>query len=118
MMSVACPGILLKESLPVMIAGKRFTALIGSGSSETYISPSANATFSVDFYQSPNKVQMASSAVKVKSVGLCLANVTVNSVTYPSTKLNAFYPLCCNIILVFNVIISVEFSNSVEPLLI
>jgi len=99
MMSAACPGSLLKASLPVMIDGKRFTALIDSGSSESYISTTAKATLSLDIYPSSHKVQMASSAVKVKSAGFCLADVTVQGVKYPSTKLNVPDSLCCDVIL-------------------
>jgi len=56
MMSAACFWSLLKASLPVMICSKRFTASIDSGSSETYISPSA--TLFLDIYLLSHKAQM------------------------------------------------------------
>jgi len=97
-MSAACPGSLLKASLPVMIDSKRFTALIDSGTSESYISTSAKATLLLDIYPWSHKLQMASSAVNVKSDGFCLADVTVLGVKCPSTKLNVFDSLCCDVI--------------------
>jgi len=65
-MSAACPGSLFTASLPVVIGGKRFTALTDSDRSESYISSSANATLSLDIYRLSHKVQIATSSVKVK----------------------------------------------------
>jgi len=77
MMSAACPGSLLKASLPVMLKGKTLTASVDSGSSESYISSSMSTKLDLNVYPSSHEVQMALSSVRVKSFGFRLVDITM-----------------------------------------
>ena len=97
--TAACPGSLIKSSIPVNINGKCFTALIDSGSSESYVNYNVCKKLNLDIYPSQCEVQMASSTMKMKSKGFCLADVTIKGVKYESTRLNTFENLCSDVIL-------------------
>ena len=70
--------------------GKYFTALVNSGSSESYVNYNVCKKLNLGIYPSQWDVHMASSIMKVKSKGFCLADVTIKSVKYESTTLNIF----------------------------
>jgi len=100
MMSTACPGSLLKASFPVMIDGKRFIAVIDSGSSENYLSSWASATLTLDIYSSSHEVQKASSLVK--SEIRCLADVTAKRRDVHVNKVEWFWHSLLHAILRLN----------------
>jgi len=87
----ACPGDLIKASIPVIVGGKVLTALIHL---ETICSK-LNSTL----YPSSHQVRMTSTSVKVKSLGFCLTDIVVEGRKYALTRLNVLPTICCDIIL-------------------
>ena len=97
--SAACPASLLPASLPVSISGTSLTALVDSGSSESYINSNVCTKLNMEVYPTSQQVQMAATTMKVKSDGFCLVDLVHNGMKYPSTRLNVFQDLCSDIIL-------------------
>jgi len=60
----ACPGDLTKASISVIVGGKVLTALVDSGSSESYIHSSICSKLNLTLYPSLHQVRMASTSVK------------------------------------------------------
>ena len=73
--SMACPENSLRSAILVNLNGKNLTALIDSGSSESYITSKVFKGQRLKVYPSRNKIQMASSAIKMKSNGFCLVDL-------------------------------------------
>ena len=66
--SAASPASLLPASLPVTLNGTKVTALVDSGSSESYVNSNICDKLNLHIYPtSTHQVQMASTAVKIKS---------------------------------------------------
>lgn len=97
--TAACPGSLIRASMDVYIKGKKLTALIDSGSSESYISLHTSKRLNLNVIPSNHSVQMASASMKMKSSGFCLTELIIDSVKYEATKLNVLDNLCCDVIL-------------------
>ena len=97
--TAACPGSLLKSSLSIKVNDKHLTALIDSGSSESYINSKVCRNLQLEIYPSESEIQMASSAVKTKSSGFCLVDVVIKDTAYESTRLNVLENLCSDVIL-------------------
>ena len=58
------------------------------------------AKLKLDVYPTAaRQVQMASTAMKIKSTGFCLADLKIGDTAYPSTRLNILENLCSDIIL-------------------
>ena len=77
--TAACPGSLIKYSIPVSINGKCFTALIDSGSSESYVNYNVCKKLNLDIYPSQCEVQMASSTMKLKLKGFFSLMLRLNA---------------------------------------
>jgi len=84
----------MKASIPVIVV---FTALIDSESSESYIHSSLCSKLKLTLYPSSHEVRMASTSVKVKSLGFSLSDIVVRGSKYALTRLNVFPTLCCDI---------------------
>ena len=97
--AASCPGSLLQASLPISVNGKKLTALIDSGSSESYVNSKVCKTLKLEIYPSERQVQMASSTTKIKSCGFCVVNLKLIDVSYESVRLNVFDNLCSDVIL-------------------
>ena len=97
--AASCPGSLLQASLLISVNGNKLTALIDSGSSESYVNSEVCKTLKLEIYPSERQVQMASSTTKIKSCGFCVVNVKLKDASYESVRLNVFDNLCSNIIL-------------------
>ena len=78
---------------------KNLTALIDSGSSESYINSKVSKDLKLKVYLSRSETQMASSAMKMKSNGFCLVDLELKGNKYELTRLNVFENLCCDVIL-------------------
>ena len=101
--ATSCPTSLSPASLQVSINGRFLTALVDSGSSESYMNSNCLyvcAKLKLDVYlNAARQVQMASTAMKIESTGFCLADLSIGDTAYPSTRLNILENLCCDIIL-------------------
>ena len=92
--AVACPGSLAISSLRVYINGTKLTALVDSGSSESYINSNASKKLRLKIIPSNHSLQMASVAIKVKSFGFCVMSIIINNTKYEATRLNILNNLC------------------------
>ena len=90
---------LLQASLPISVNGNKLTALIDSGSSESYVNSEVCKTSKLGIYPSERQVQMASSTTKIKSCGFCVVNVKLKDASYEAVRLNVFDNLCNDVIL-------------------
>lgn len=97
--SAACPASLIPATLKISINGTKLTALVDSGSSESYIGSNVCTKLKLDAYPATHQVQMASTAMKIKSTGFCLADINIGETQYPSTRLNILENLCSDVIL-------------------
>ena len=88
--SMACPGNLLRSAILMNLNGKNLTALIDSGSSESYINSKVSKDLKLKVHPSRCEIQMASSAMKMKSNGFCLVDLELKGNKYDSTKPNVF----------------------------
>ena len=98
-LSAACPGSLLPASLPISVNGTRLTALVDSGSSESYINSFICKKLNLDVYPTSHQVQMASTSMKIKSTGFCLVDIHIHKSKYDAIRLNSFDDLCSDVIL-------------------
>ena len=96
---MACPGNLLRSAILVNLNGKNITALIDSGSSESYINSKVSKDLKLKVYPSRREIQMESSTMKMKSNGFCLVDLELKGNKYESTRLNVFENLCSDVIL-------------------
>ena len=88
--SMACPENLLRSAILVHLNGKNLTALIDSGSSESYINSKVSKDLKLKVYPSRSEIQMASSAMKMKSNGFYLVDLELKGNKYESTRLKMF----------------------------
>ena len=93
------PKSILRSSLPVKFRGKHFTALIDSASSESYVNSKLCEDLNLKVFPCRCEIQMASSAMKMKSNGFCLVDLELKGYKYKSTRLNVFENLCSDVIL-------------------
>ena len=97
--AASCPASLSPASLQVSINGSFLTALVDSGSPESYMNSNVFAKLELDVYPTAaRQVQMASTAMKIKLTGFCLADLKIGDTAYPSTRLNILENLCSDII--------------------
>ena len=84
--SAACPASLLPVSSPVTLNGTKVTALVDSGSSESYVNSNICDKWNLCIYPTfTHQVQMASTSVKIKSKGFCFVDIVNNGTKYPAT---------------------------------
>ena len=98
-LSAACPGSLLPASLPISVNGTRLTAVVDSGSSESYINSFICKKLNVNVYPTSHQVQMAFLSMKIKSTGSCLVDIHIHKSKYDAIRLNLFDDLCSDVIL-------------------
>ena len=101
-LSAACPGSLLPASLPISVNGTRLTALVDSGSSESYINSFICKKLNHNVYPTSHQVQRASTSMKIKSTGFCLVDIDIHKSKYEAIRLNLFHDLCSDVILGLN----------------
>ena len=93
----ACSGSSIKASLGVSVNGIKLTALVDSGSSESYTNSDTSKKLGLKPISSNHNVQMASAAMKMRSFGFCVVDMTINGKKYEATRLNVLDNLCSNI---------------------
>lgn len=93
------PDALKQASAMVSIGEKTLTAVIDSGSSDSYISESIAKHLDLHIYPSTQDVSIALSSLKSHVVGHCYVDITLNKHVHPSCHLGILKNLCSNIIL-------------------
>ena len=96
--TAACPGSLLKSSLPIKANKRHSTALVDSGSFECYMNSKVCRDLGLEIYPSESEIEMASSTAKTKSRRFCLVNVVIKDNAYESTRPNVLKNLCSDAI--------------------
>ena len=111
--TAARPGSVLKSSLSIKVNNKHLTALVDSGSFESYI----NSKVGRNLVPSESEIRMASSTAKTKSRGFCLVNVVTKDTAYESTRLNVLKNLCSDVIFRIRRILGLDFQSQHQRLI-
>eukprot|EP00794_Sanderia_malayensis_P010294 gene10294-11355_t len=85
--SAACPESLAQASVDVSISGNRLTALIDSGSTDSYINESIANKLDLKFHPSAQNISMAQTSLKAHVIGHSFTDITIDGSTYPSVRL-------------------------------
>jgi hypothetical protein len=83
----SCPESLKQESVMVSVGNKTLTALVDSGSSDSYISESMAKHLDLYIHPSTQDVSMVLSSLKSHVVGHCYVDIALNEHVYPSCRL-------------------------------
>ena len=94
----SCPDSLKQASVKVSV-GTKLTALVDSGSSNSYISERIAKYLNLVVHSSTEDVSMALNSLKSHIVGHCYVDITLNKNVYPSCRLGILTDLCSDIIL-------------------
>ena len=95
----SCPESLKQASVMISVGKKTLTALVDSGSSDSYISENMTKHLNLHIHPSTQDVSMALSSLKSHVVGHCYVDITLNEHVYPSCRLGILKDLCSDIIL-------------------
>ncbi len=83
----SCPESLKQASVMISVGKKTLTALVDSGSSDSYISENMAKHLNLHIHPSTQDVSMALSSLKSHVVGHCYVDITLNEHVYPSCRL-------------------------------
>ena len=97
--TASCPKSLEHASIKVLINGTELTALIDSGSSESFISEIMAKKLCLKLHPSTQKISMALTTLRTHILGHCFADISINQVAYSSVRLGILKDLCSDIIL-------------------
>jgi hypothetical protein len=95
----SCPESLKQASVNVSIGGIELTALINSGSSESFISETMAKKLSLKLHPSTQKISMALTSFRTQILGHCFTDIVINQLSYSSIRLGVLKDLCSDIIL-------------------
>ena len=128
--SILSPNILLasigdlsQSTIAVKIGTSEYSALVDTGSTESFISSSVVRSLDVIIHPSNSVVSMASTSHQIKVPGYCTVDLVVDGELYAKTKLSVMENLCKEIILGQDFMklhdsIHVKFGGSKPPLTI
>ena len=97
--AAACPESLMQASVKVTVHGNVLTALLDSGSSDSFISGNVAKYLSLKVHPSSQDISMALPSFKTRIIGYCFADINLNQRTYSSVRLGVLNNLCSDIIL-------------------
>ena len=100
--TAAVPQSLVKSTTLVSIDGLKAKALIGSGSSESFIHPELVKSAALHICPSSNTISMAASSLAMKVTGHCFADLLLEGRTYNKVRLSVLPDLCTDLILGFD----------------
>ena len=90
----SCPESLKQASVKVSIGGIELTALIDSGSSESFISETMARKLSLKLHPSTQKISMALTYFRTQILGHCFTDIVINQLSYSSIRLGVLKDLC------------------------
>ena len=85
--------------MDVSISGNQLTALIDSGSTDSYINESKAKKQNLKFHPSAQNISIAQKSLKACIIGHSFTDITIDGSTYPSVRLGILKGLCSDIIL-------------------
>ena len=97
--TAACPKSLSHASVNVSVYGNTLSALIDSGSSDSFISQTVVEQLNLKIHPSTQDITMALTSLKTHIIGHCFADIDLNQRVYKSTRLGVLKDLCSDIIL-------------------
>ena len=97
--TAGCPEILSQASVKVLVSGTALTALIDSGSSDSFISQAMAKKLGLKLNPSTQNISMALTSLKTRVLGHCITDITIDQFTYSSVRLGVLEDLCSDIIL-------------------
>ena len=97
--AAACPNNLNHASVPVMVNGETFIALIDSCSSDSFISEKAFKKLNIPFKPLCKKVSMALTSMESCIIGECYLTIKLNEHVYQDIRLDILQNLCSDLIL-------------------
>ena len=97
--TAACPKSLSHASVNVSVYGNTLSALIDSGSSDSFISQTVAEQLNLKIHPSTQDITMALTSLKTHIIGHCFADINLNQRVYKSTRLGVLKDLCSDIIL-------------------
>ena len=97
--AAACPPSLSHGSMPVVVNGIDFTALIDSYSSDSFISKDAFKTLHTELKPSIKKVSMALTSIESATVGHCYVTLDLSGYRYNNIQVDVLKNLRSDIIL-------------------
>ena len=93
------PASLTKSSIGVIINHQEATALVDSGSTDSFIHPDLARACSLTVHPSQETISMATKTLTARIQGHCSADITIDNRVYSDIKLHVFPGLCADIIL-------------------
>ena len=97
--TAACPDSLMQASVKVSVCGNILTALLDSGSSDSFISESMAKQLHLKIHPSTQNISMALTSLKTHVLGNCFVDINLNQHIYSSIRLGVLKDLCSDIIL-------------------
>lgn len=97
--SSSCPPSLSSATTKARINGRVVSALVDTGSSESFVSADVAQKLKLDVNASNKLTTMASTSLNMKSTGTTTVDLEVNNVLYPTTSLGVLHNLCCDLLL-------------------
>ena len=97
--SAEVPQSLTKSTTMVSVDGFEATALIDSGSSESFIHPGLVKSAALHVYPSSGTISMATSSLATNVSGYCLVGLVFGGRTYSRVRLSVLPELCADLIL-------------------
>ena len=97
--TAACPNSLSQASVNVSVNRNTLSALIDTGSSDSFISQTVAEQLNMKIHQSKQDISMALTSLKTHVIGQCFADIDLNQHVYTTTRLGVLKDLCSDIIL-------------------
>ena len=100
--TAACPNSLSQASVNVSVYGNTLSALIDSGSSDSFISQTVAEQLDLKIHPSKQDISMALTSLKTHVIGHCFADIDLNQHVYTWTRHGVLKDLCSDIIIGHN----------------
>ena len=98
-LATVLPSGLKSATIPVIIAGQQFTALIDTGSSDSFISEEIARKLNIRTSESFRKITMATKTLTIQCLGQCDIDIKIEDCCYKNSRLGIIPNLCTDIIL-------------------
>ena len=97
--AAAAPRCLEDAALPVFLNNRKLSALVDSGSSDSFINAELVSRLQLFVRGKPTEVSMAAATTPVRVIGYVICRLTLKGKHYPGTRLGVLQDLCSDIIL-------------------
>ena len=117
----AAPDCLSHAVTTIYVNGIKLSALIDTGSSESYVSQSIVDKLKLNVQNSRKRITMASTNLSSLTHGHCIVTLLYNNISYPAIKLSVLPSLCSDILLGHDFLklhssVQIPFGGKLSPL--